>query len=53
MIHVCIMHHFSYWIILESLMPRDCKEWYDLGIRKDGVYPVNPGNDVGFQVSIP
>ena len=31
-------------------MPRDCKEWYDLGIRKDGVYPVNPGNDDGFQV---
>ena len=38
-------------ILIECLMPRDCKEWYELGVRKDGIYPVNPGNDDGFQVS--
>ncbi len=38
-------------ILIECLMPRDCKEWHELGVRKDGIYPVNPGNDDGFQVS--
>ena len=39
-------------IILECLMPQDCKEWYALGINTSGIYPINPGNidGMGFQV---
>ena len=41
-------------IILECLMPQDCKAWYELGIRTSGIYPINPGNinGMGFQVII-
>ena len=31
-------------IILECLMPQDCKAWYELGIRTSGIWPINPGN---------
>ena len=36
---------------LVSPMARDCKEWYEAGVNKSGVYPINPDNGTPFQVS--
>ena len=35
----------SYLIILDCPLPRDCKDWYDLGVRKSCVYPIYPEDD--------
>ena len=32
-------------------MPADCKAWKDLGINKNGVYPIKPDNGAAFQVT--
>ena len=32
--------YWSYLIILDCPLPRDCKDWYDLGVRKSCVYPI-------------
>ena len=29
---------------------RDCKAWLELGMERSGIYPINPDNDVPFQV---
>ena len=38
-------------ISIDIVLPRDCKEWRDLGINKSDIYPVNPDDEEPFQVS--
>ena len=31
-------------------MAVDCKEWFEAGVNKSGIYPINPDNGIPFQV---
>ena len=35
----------------ECSLPRNCKDWYDLGIRKSCVYPIYPDGNTQHMVS--
>ena len=37
---------------LDSVFPRDCQEWKDLGLTESDIYPINPDDGEPFQVCL-
>ena len=45
-----LYNNYISFLLLECPILRDCKAWFELGMERSGIYPVNPDNNVPFQV---
>ena len=41
----------SHYYSIECPLPRNCKDWYDLGIRKNCYYPIYPDGNTQHLVT--
>ena len=42
---IIIIHVIFSLYIIVCTMPRDCKAWRELGITRNGLYPIKPNDE--------